>query len=63
MLIIEFCGQKLKDYKILVQLTISIFLVELSKVTEKSSPITITHLDDFKIHFPDIDLPPPTDAS
>ena len=33
------------------------------KVTEKSSPITITHLDDFKIHFPDIDLSPPTDAS
>ena len=33
------------------------------KVTENSSPITITHLDDFKIHFPDIDLSPPTDAS
>ena len=25
------------------------------KVTENSSPITITHLDDFKIHFPVID--------
>ena len=33
------------------------------KVTENSSPITIMHLDDFKIHFPDIDLSPPTDAS
>ena len=33
------------------------------KVTENSRPITITHLDDFKIHFPDIDLSPPTDAS
>ena len=33
------------------------------KVTENSSPITTTHLDDFKIHFPDIDLSPPTDAS
>ena len=33
------------------------------KVTENSSPIPITHLDDFKIHFPGIDLPPPTDAS
>ena len=33
------------------------------KVTENSSPITITHLDDFKIHFPDIHLSPPTDAS
>ena len=33
------------------------------KVTENSSPITITHLDDFKIHFPHIDLSPPTDAS
>ena len=32
------------------------------KVTENSSPITITHLDDFKIHFPDIDLSPPADA-
>ena len=28
------------------------------KVTENSSPKTITHLDDFKIHFPDIDLSP-----
>ena len=33
------------------------------KVTENSSPITITRLDDFKIHFPDIDLSPPTEAS
>ena len=33
------------------------------KVTENSSPITTTHLDDFKIHFSDIDLSPPTDAS
>ena len=33
------------------------------KVTENRSPITTTHLDDFKIHFPDIDLSPPTDAS
>ena len=33
------------------------------KVTENSSPITITRLDDFKIHFSDIDLSPPTDAS
>ena len=33
------------------------------KVTENSSPITIMHLDNFKIHFPDIDLSPPTDAS
>ena len=32
-------------------------------VTENSSPITIMHLDNFKIHFPDIDLSPPTDAS
>ena len=31
-LVIEFCGQKSKDYKILVQLIISIFLVELSKL-------------------------------
>ena len=31
-LIIEFYGRKLKDYKILVQLIISIFLVELSKL-------------------------------
>ena len=33
------------------------------KVTENSSPITITHLDDFKIRFPKIDLSPPTDVS
>ena len=33
------------------------------KLTENSSLITNTHLDDFKIHFPDIDLSPPTDAS
>ena len=33
------------------------------RVTENSSPITITHLDDFKVHFPEIDLSPPTDAS
>ena len=33
------------------------------KVTENSSPITITHLDDFQIDFPDIDLSAPTDAS
>ena len=33
------------------------------KVTENSRPITIMHLDDFKIHFPDIDLSPPTDSS
>ena len=33
------------------------------KVSENSSPITNTHLDDFKIHFSDIDLSPPTDAS
>ena len=32
------------------------------KVTENSSPITISHLDDFKIHFLDIDLSPSTDA-
>ena len=31
-LIIEFCGRKLKDYKILVQLILSIFLVEISKL-------------------------------
>ena len=33
------------------------------KVTENGSPITITHLDDFEIHFPDIDLSPPIDVS
>ena len=33
------------------------------KVTENSRPITITHLEDFKIHFPAIDLSPPTDTS
>ena len=33
------------------------------QVTENSSPITITHMDDFKIYFPDIDMSPPTDAS
>ena len=33
------------------------------KITENSSPILITHLDDFEMHFPDIDLSPPTDAS
>ena len=33
------------------------------KVTENSRPITIMQLDDFKIHFPDIDLSPLTDAS
>ena len=33
------------------------------KVTENSSPMTIMHLDDFKLHFSDIDLSPPTDAS
>ena len=32
------------------------------KVTENSTPITITYLDDFKIHFPNIDLSPQTDA-
>ena len=32
------------------------------KVIENNRPITITHLDDFKIHFSDIDLSPPTDA-
>ena len=38
-------------------------LRNLNMVTENSSPITITHLDDFKIHFPDIDLSPRADAS
>ena len=33
------------------------------KVTENSSPITITHLDDFKFLFPDIDVSLLTDAS
>ena len=33
------------------------------KVTENSRPITIKHLNDFKIYFPDIDLSPTTDAS
>ena len=33
------------------------------KVTENSSPTTITHLDDFKIHFPYTDLSPRADAS
>ena len=33
------------------------------KVTENSRLVTITHLGDFKIHFPDIYLLPPTDAS
>ena len=33
------------------------------KVTKNSSPITIMYLDDFKIHFRDIDLSPPTGAS
>ena len=32
------------------------------KVTKNSRPITITHLDDFNIHFPDIDLSLPTDT-
>ena len=33
------------------------------KITEKSSPILITHLDDFEMHFPDTDVLPLTDAS
>ena len=33
------------------------------KVTENYSPLLITHLDDFKILFPAIDLTPPTDIS
>ena len=33
------------------------------KVIEHSSPLTITHLDGFNIHFPDINLSPPTDPS
>ena len=33
------------------------------KVTESSRPIILTHLDDFKIHFSDVDLSPTTDAS
>ena len=32
------------------------------KVTENSRPIAIMHLDNFKIHFADTDLSPPTDA-
>ena len=32
------------------------------KVAENSRPIVIMHLDEFKIHFPDIDSSPPTDA-
>ena len=32
------------------------------KVIENSRPITIKHLIDFKIYFPDIDLSPPIDA-
>ena len=33
------------------------------KVTENSIPTTITHLHDFKIHFPYIDLSPRADES
>ena len=33
------------------------------KVNENSSSLTITDLDDFKDHFPDIDITPPTEES
>ena len=33
------------------------------KIVENSSPSRITHLDDVNVHFPEIDLPTPTETS
>lgn len=33
------------------------------KIVENSSPSRITHLDDFNVHFPEIDLPTPRETS
>ena len=32
------------------------------KITENGSPLTITHLSDFTVHFPNVDLTPPSEA-
>ena len=54
-LIIEFHDRKLKY-------NISSGIIKI-KTTENSSPKTITHLDDFKIHVPGLYLSPTTEAS
>lgn len=33
------------------------------KIDENSCPSRITHLDDFNVHFPEIDLPTPRETS
>ena len=32
----------------------------MTKVNGNSSPLPITHVDNFSKHFPDVDLPPPS---
>ena len=33
------------------------------KIVEKSRPLAITHLNDFIVHFPNVDLSPPSESS
>ena len=33
------------------------------KITEDSRPLAITHLNDFTVHFPNVDLSPPSASS
>ena len=35
----------------------------MTKVNGNSSPLSITHVDNFSKHFPDVDLPPPSGSS
>ena len=62
MILIYLWAQKLQSIGSVDNFYISSGTIKI-KITENSSPILITHLDDFEMHFADIDLSPPTDAS
>ena len=60
--ITECCGLKARNF--IASVKYIVFFISGDtikiKVNENSSPLSVTHVDDFGKHFPDVDLLPPS---